>query len=148
MELSQDQRLFLRTQAHQLHPVVMIGNHGLSESVIREIAVNLDAHELIKVRVLGNDREQRESWLNEICTGLNCVAVQHIGKLFVLFRQTQERRSLLDKSVKTAPAFVSKKPENLIDQGRGSRNKSTKNKKNQGKQRPSGGKTQARRFGG
>lgn len=90
MELTRDERLYLRAQAHQLSPVVMIGNNGLSESVMREIALNLDAHELIKVRVQGDDREQRASWFSEICDALGCAPVQHIGKLLVLYRPTQD----------------------------------------------------------
>ncbi|WP_331983385.1 ribosome assembly RNA-binding protein YhbY [Chitinimonas sp.] len=90
MELTRDERLYLRAQAHGLNPVVMIGNNGLSDAVLREIALNLDAHELIKVRVLGDDREQRAGWLDEICEALGCAAVQHIGKLLVLYRPTQD----------------------------------------------------------
>ncbi|QDQ27637.1 ribosome assembly RNA-binding protein YhbY [Chitinimonas arctica] len=90
MELTRDERLYLRTQAHQLSPVVMIGNNGLTDAVMREIALNLDAHELIKVRVLGDDREQRSGWLADICTALNCSPVQQIGKLLVLYRPTQD----------------------------------------------------------
>jgi RNA-binding protein len=99
MELTRDQRLHLRAQAHGLQPVVMIGSNGLTDAVIREIALNLDAHELIKVRVLGDDREQRERWFGEICTTLGCAPVQHIGKLLVLYRPTKEGKSkiTLDK---------------------------------------------------
>lgn len=43
----------------------MIGNNGLTDAVIREIAVNLDAHELIKIRVLGDDRELRQQYLEK-----------------------------------------------------------------------------------
>ncbi len=93
MELTRDQRLHLRAQAHGLQPVVMIGNNGLTDAVIREIAVNLDAHELIKVRVLGDDREQRETWFAEICSVLGCAAVQHIGKLLVLYRPNHDGKS-------------------------------------------------------
>ncbi|MEH6458898.1 YhbY family RNA-binding protein [Chitinimonas sp. JJ19] len=90
MELSRDERLYLRAQAHGLNPVVMIGNNGLTDAVMREIALNLDAHELIKVRVQGDDREARETWYAEICSVLGCAPVQHIGKLLVLYRPTQE----------------------------------------------------------
>ncbi|MFC4159630.1 YhbY family RNA-binding protein [Chitinimonas lacunae] len=109
MELTRDQRLFLRAQAHGLKPVVMIGNNGLTDAVIREIAINLDAHELIKVRVLGDDRALREQWLAEICDHLDCAPVQHIGKLLVLYRQAETPRIQLPKPTKKT-ASVAKKP--------------------------------------
>lgn len=105
MELTRDQRIFLRAQAHGLKPVVMIGNNGLTDAVIREIAINLDAHELIKVRVLGDDRDQREQWLTAICDHLDCAPVQHIGKLLVLYRQSADKpRIELPKPAKKAAA--------------------------------------------
>ena len=56
--LSTKEILALRAQAHNLNPVVMIGQHGLTESVIKETDAALNAHELIKVRILGDDREK------------------------------------------------------------------------------------------
>ncbi|MBV8656949.1 MAG: ribosome assembly RNA-binding protein YhbY [Burkholderiales bacterium] len=104
MELTRDQRLHLRAQAHGLQPVVMIGANGLTEAVIREIAVNLDAHELIKVRVLGDDREQRAAWYADICEQLECAPVQQIGKLLVLYRPTQDGKSKISLSKPSAKA--------------------------------------------
>lgn len=79
-------RRALRARAHHLRPVVTIGQHGLSPAVLQEIDVALTAHELIKVRVMGDDRNARESLLGRICTALDCGAVQQIGKLLVLWR--------------------------------------------------------------
>ncbi|AOY01768.1 ribosome assembly RNA-binding protein YhbY [Jeongeupia sp. USM3] len=88
MELTADQRRHLRGLAHHLNPVVMIGNQGLTDAVLREIAVNLDAHELIKIRVLGDDRALRDEFLQTICKELGASAVQHIGKLLLIYRAT------------------------------------------------------------
>ena len=76
----------LRARAHTLHPVVSIGQHGLTDSVLHEIDVALTAHELIKVRVFNDDRRQRESMLGRIAHALDCAPVQQIGKLLVLWR--------------------------------------------------------------
>jgi len=78
-------RQTLRAQAHRLEPVVMIGDNGLSESVIREIARSLAAHELIKVRVAGSDREARADMLGAICKATGAIPVQHIGKILVIY---------------------------------------------------------------
>ncbi|MDR3428046.1 MULTISPECIES: ribosome assembly RNA-binding protein YhbY [Silvimonas] len=93
MELTPDQRRYLRGLAHHLNPVVMIGNNGLTDAVIREIALNLDAHELIKVRVLGDDREARVQYLEQICKDLGASAVQHLGKLLIIYRQADAERT-------------------------------------------------------
>lgn len=85
-----EQRKFLKAQAHALKPVVMIGAQGLTEAVVQETDRALKAHELIKVRVLGDDREAREAWLDELCTALDAAPVQHIGKLLVLYRPAEK----------------------------------------------------------
>jgi putative YhbY family RNA-binding protein len=76
----------LRAKAHHLHAVVTVGQHGLTAAVLREIDVNLRAHELIKVRVFSEERDQRQVMLARICAELDAAPVQHIGKLLVLWR--------------------------------------------------------------
>lgn len=79
-------RKALRARAHHLDPVIMIGEAGLTRAVLDETDRALRTHELIKVRVLGDDREQRQAMSTEICSALGCAAVQSIGKLLVLYR--------------------------------------------------------------
>ena len=90
LELSPHERRALRAKAHHLHPVVTIGQHGLTPTVLTEIDLALNAHGLIKVRVFLDDREERELLLVEIADGLDAAPVQHIGKLFVLWRPQPE----------------------------------------------------------
>ena len=125
IELNTEQRRFLRALAHHLKPTVMIGNQGLTESVMRELARNLDAHELIKVRVLGDERETRVALMTEICEHLECAPVQHIGKLLLLYRPGAEPKIELPVGKKkalpaTKVAKVEAKPkvEVRIDKGR------------------------------
>lgn len=95
LELTPEQRKFLKSLAHDLKPVVMIGNAGLTEAVILEAERAIAAHELIKVRVLGDDREARETWLGDLCAALKAAPVQHIGKLLVLYRPANKPRIAL-----------------------------------------------------
>lgn len=88
--LGRDTRLALRAQAHHLDPVVLLGANGLTESVMKEIDRELKAHELIKVRVPTDDREEREAIYAEIAETLGCARVQMIGKLLVLWRPADE----------------------------------------------------------
>lgn len=86
LQLSSTERRDLRARAHGLNPVVSIAENGLTDGVLKEIDLNLNAHELIKVRVYGDSREDREAFLAKICQELGAAPVQHIGKLLVLWR--------------------------------------------------------------
>jgi putative YhbY family RNA-binding protein len=86
LQLSSVERRELRARAHSLNPVVSIAENGLTEAVLKEIEVNLNAHELIKIRVYGDSRENRVAYLEEICAKLGAADVQHIGKLLVIYR--------------------------------------------------------------
>jgi len=86
---------YLRGLAHNLNPVVMIGNNGLTESVLKEIDVNLNAHELIKIKVMSDDRALRAQMLTDICSQSNAVAVHNIGKQLVIYRQSTKPKIVI-----------------------------------------------------
>lgn len=111
--LSPAARRELKAKAHALVPVVMIGDQGLTAAVIREIDRNLKAHELIKVRVFSDERDQRATWLTEICTALNAAPVQHIGKIIVIWRENPE---LTKARAKAALPPIKKKAPRLTKQ--------------------------------
>ena len=91
-ELNSKQLSHLRALGHKLKPVDMIGNNGLSETVLREIEVSLNAHELIKIKVFGDERESRLQMLEQICTDTGAVAVHHIGKQLVIYRAAEKTK--------------------------------------------------------
>ena len=84
--LTAAQRQHLRSLAHTRQPVVMIGNNGLSASVLKEIELALNSHELIKIKAASNELETRRTWLAEICAGTGASPVQQIGKILVIYR--------------------------------------------------------------
>ena len=84
--LSPLERKALKARAHHLNPVVLIGDAGLTPAVMREIDLAIKSHELIKVRMMGDDRDARTAAYESICGELHCAPVQHIGKLMVLYR--------------------------------------------------------------
>ena len=86
LELTSRERSDLRSAAHPLRPVVLIGDNGLTEAVLKEIDLALASHGLIKVRAGGDDREAREAMLSTICDTLSCAPVHHLGKTLILFR--------------------------------------------------------------
>ncbi len=88
--LTPAERRALRARAHHLPPFVMIGEAGLTPAVLREIDLALKSHELIKIRVLGNDRERRERLIGDISAALDASPVQHIGKILMVYRPRPE----------------------------------------------------------
>ena len=90
MTLNAAQRRELKARAHALNPVVMISDAGLTPSVLHEIDVSLKSHELIKIRVFGDDRAARAAMIDDISTKLDAALVQHIGKILVLYRPRPE----------------------------------------------------------
>jgi putative YhbY family RNA-binding protein len=108
--LTPPERRALRAKAHHLHPVVSVGQHGLTAAVLHEIDVNLIAHELIKVRVFNDDRVAREVLLASICAELDAAPVQHIGKLFVVWRPSPDRdKPEPEEPVRKPPRIAAKK---------------------------------------
>ena len=95
LTLNSKQVRFLRAAGHALHPIVMIGNNGLSETVLKEIDLSLKAHELLKIKVKSDERELRVQMLQEICEKLGAAAVQHIGKQLVVYRPADKPKIVL-----------------------------------------------------
>ena len=104
--LTTQQRKVHRAEAHHLSPVVMIGADGLSAAVLREADAALNAHGLIKIRVLGDDRDAREQMYQQIADELNAAPIQHIGKLFVLWRPIPEKEREIDEDRMPGPRDI------------------------------------------
>jgi len=90
LQLSPVERRALKARAHALEPTVLVGGGGLTQAVSGEIDRNLTAHGLIKVRVMGDDRDAREDILQRICDDLSAAPIQHIGKILVVYRPKPE----------------------------------------------------------
>ena len=110
LDITSQERRALRAAAHPLRPVVLIGDKGLTESVLKEIDLNLKAHQLIKVRVAGDDREARGSMLETICETLACATVHHLGKTLIIYRPDPDAPASLLDAPKEAPTRAVRKP--------------------------------------
>jgi putative YhbY family RNA-binding protein len=88
--LSPAERKALKARAHNLDPVVMIGAKGLTDEVVKEVELALKAHQLIKVRAPSLDRDAREVAFQALCERTAAEGVQHIGKVFVLYRKRDD----------------------------------------------------------
>lgn len=88
--LSPEIKKQLKSRAALLNPVVMIGNKGLSAAVDNEIEQALNAHELIKIRFLNNDRAWQKETAATICESHQATLIQAIGHIIVIYRPQQE----------------------------------------------------------
>ncbi len=104
MELTPRERSALRAAAHPLKPVVLIGDNGLTEAVLKEIDRALSAHELIKVRAGTAERDDRDEMLAAICDALSCAPVHHLGKMLILFRSGEQSTYLKPPAEPRSPA--------------------------------------------
>lgn len=96
-QLTKSQIKFLRGEAHNLKPVVMIGGNGVTESVLEELNKALDHHELIKVKVRAEDREDKNEIIEYLCQKANAHKIHVIGHNLVLYRQSKDKKILLPK---------------------------------------------------
>lgn len=97
MKLSNKQIQFLKAQAHSLKPVVQLGANGFTEGVLAEIENALTAHELIKVKVPAEDRDELNLVVDAIVRESKAVKVQLIGKTLVLYKPNAEPKIELPK---------------------------------------------------
>lgn len=103
LQLTIAERKEHRAEAHHLDPVVMIGNEGLTAAVKKEVDAALKAHGLIKIRVHGDDREQRDAMFQTLADELDAAPIQHIGKLLVLWRPKPPKERTADEDRMPGP---------------------------------------------
>ena len=93
VSLTSRERAHLKSRAHALEPIVQVGQGGVSEAVAAELDRALTAHELIKVKINGTDRDIRQEVIEAICARTDAVAVYKVGKIVVLWRPAPKEDS-------------------------------------------------------
>lgn len=93
--LTAAQTRFLRGQAHDLKALLQIGNKGVTPAFIAELDAVLEQHELVKVKVAGEDRDARDALIGELAEKADAALVQRIGHTAVLYRPSKERRQIV-----------------------------------------------------
>lgn len=91
MQINNSQKKFLRQSAHHLKPVIWVGQHGLTESVINEIEQALERHELIKIKLRVGEREERDASITEICEKTSAENIQRVGNILTLYKRNEEK---------------------------------------------------------
>ena len=90
MPLKASQKRYLRGLAHDIKPVIMVGNKGVSAAVIAEFSIALDQHELVKVRLAGDDRGERAEQVTRLAADAQAELVQTIGKVASFYRRNDD----------------------------------------------------------
>lgn len=101
MPLSMQQKKYFKAIGHHLKPVVMIAGNGLSEGVQVELERALEDHELIKVKVVGEDRDAKHAIAEAICSQTGAEQVQIIGKILLLYRPAKKPDPRLSNLLRT-----------------------------------------------
>lgn len=91
MQLTDRQKKYLRRLGHELKPVVMLGDNGLTEAVLKEVEEALAQHELIKVRARVGTRGQRDAVMARICDKTRAQLILRIGHVALLFRRNADK---------------------------------------------------------
>lgn len=100
MPLSIAEKKRFRRIGHELKPVVMTGGEGLSEGVVAEVERALEDHELIKVRINGEDREERAAAMAALAAQCKAQTVQVIGKIVLLYRPAKKANPKLSNLIR------------------------------------------------
>ena len=95
MTLSESQKKYLRGLGHDRKPLIMVGDAGLSESLLVEFESTLAHHELIKVRVRVGDRKARDAIIGEMCEKSGAALVQRVGNMALLYRENPEKKKIV-----------------------------------------------------
>ncbi|PLT30934.1 ribosome assembly RNA-binding protein YhbY [Peribacillus deserti] len=92
--LTGKQKRFLRSKAHHLNPIFQVGKGGVNENMIKQIGEALEARELIKISILQNSDEDKETAAEAFTAGTGAELVQIIGNTIVLYKESRENKQL------------------------------------------------------
>jgi len=92
MSLTESQKKYLRGRGHLLKPTTIVGDSGLSESLLAEYDSTLAHHELIKVKIRGADRQSRDAMVRKLCDDYSAELIQRIGNVALIFRANPDKK--------------------------------------------------------
>ena len=93
--LTSAQTRFLRGQAHELKAMLQVGGKGITDALVAEVDLALEHHELVKVKVGGEDRDARDAMIGELASRVGAALVQRIGHTAVLYRPSRDHRQIV-----------------------------------------------------
>jgi RNA-binding protein len=94
-ELTGRQRRHLRALGQKLTATLHVGQEGVSDAVVQQADVQLEAHELIKVRVGDNAPEDRHATAEDLARRTGAHLAQVLGRTALLYRRRQEEPKVI-----------------------------------------------------
>ena len=85
-----NQRAQLKKIAHNMDPMLIIGKNGLSDNLIKQIDDLLEKRELVKIKVLNNNFDDKDEMLDEILQRTDSLYVSHVGFTYVIYRENED----------------------------------------------------------
>src|SRR6187402_3113227 len=95
MALTERQKKHLRRLGHELHPIVLVGQKGLTSGVAEELRLALEHHELVKLRARVGDREERDSILGELARLTGSEFIYRIGNVGLFYKKNSKLPKIL-----------------------------------------------------
>lgn len=92
--LTGKQKRFLRAEANQLKPIFQVGKSGVNENMVEQINDALEKRELMKVSVLQNSMEDKDTVAEQLAEGTGAEIVQIIGNNLVLYKESAENKQI------------------------------------------------------
>lgn len=93
--LTGKQKRFLRAEAHHLDPIFQVGKGGVNDQMLRQLRDVLEARELIKVRILDNCEEDKQTVAEELANGTRAELVQLIGLTVILYKESRNNKKIV-----------------------------------------------------
>jgi RNA-binding protein len=90
MSLTNSQIRYLRGLAHDLNPIILVGNKGITPALVKEFDAALGQHELVKVKIAGDDRDVRKQQIDDLAEQAGAEVVQRIGHVASYFRRNAD----------------------------------------------------------
>lgn len=92
--LTGKQKRFLRSQAHHLNPIFQVGKGGVNENMVKQIRDALEAREILKISILQNCDEDKDTVASALVKGTRAELVQVIGNIIVLYKESRENKQI------------------------------------------------------
>lgn len=89
--LAAAQKRYLRGLAHDLKPLILVGAKGITDALIAELDLVLERHELVKVKVAAEDRDERDAWIEDLVARSGAAQIQRVGHVLTIYRPSREK---------------------------------------------------------
>ena len=93
--LATSQKRYLRSLAHNLKPVILVGAKGVTPALLAELGGALEHHELVKVKIAAEDRDERDVWVVAIAEGADAALIQRVGNVATLYRPRKKNPGIV-----------------------------------------------------